>query len=69
MVEGLQIGGERKRRVGTCAWCGKKGVPRQYTVYHRGGQLYTAEVCGRCLEEYKRKVRWEGNHEGMATDA
>ena len=69
MIERVQIGEGRNRRVGTCGWCGKRKVPRRYTVYQEDGQLYTAELCERCLEECQRRLRWEGQHDGLETDA
>lgn len=59
----MMINQSLKPRVGTCGWCGRRNTDRRYAVYTADGCLRTAEVCLRCLEEYRRGLEWEQRKE------
>jgi hypothetical protein len=40
-------------RTGECAWCGRHRERLIYTVYVMDGAYHAANVCERCLEEYR----------------
>jgi len=62
-VTRITVSDEHLRHCGVCGWCGRRNVMRRYAVYRRGRDMYTAEICDRCLEECRRGMEWT-NREG-----
>ena len=54
----VTISTEHLHRGGACSWCGRRNLLRHYAVYRRGKDLYTAELCDRCLEDCRREMEW-----------
>ena len=51
-IENVMTGLKSKRR-GTCMWCNRHQVHLNYTIYVMDGAFHGANVCDRCLEEYR----------------
>ena len=52
----VYVGAKRRVRRGTCGWCERHNQKLTMTVYVLNGAYHAADVCDRCLNEFRNNL-------------